>query len=338
MTIGINASQIVQMLRTGQVDPLQPYLVAGELDHVLLALGHVDADAAAHLQAIMQGGGDSNALLTALADAFRELSDEGAEQVALLLGAPSDRRRVQTLFSDRAREEAIRAVRGVESPLSEAIRGDFEREGNHVLDEAIAGILTLELGEGRMDASRMQALAQGLVDVVRDNLSRLVSCLTPRQESAIQTIARNSGISEEMAQIEYLANIALFKVLRDYYELQRVSDLPIGSHSGFVALTENGSLIASPPTTNSYRTLHYMRMPSRGISLRTGIYRGILERDVRVGHALRSTKLTTSLVVEIVIIPPERAHLFEEVYEMTGQGMSSIVNSTLGTRFHPVGR
>lgn len=72
------------------------------------------------------------------------------------------------------------------------------------------------------------------------------------------------------------------------------------------------------------RTLHYYRMPSRDIPLKSCSRRGKLKRDIVLEGIFKSTAFHTSAVQLLLVVPKEKIFLFEHIRESVERGFSAI--------------
>lgn len=349
------------LLRAAQIPPLLQSPFADVLDtslgNITTAVSAKNQQVGAELQAIVGGGKDAGVLQRA-SDQCRLLTASSAVRISGQLDEGDDNAPPE--IADRVRDilrggVAAVAPRSLEvggaaarvrpratellpargpGGFSDLVHGDFGGlaggEPGNILDRAVRELLELDLKNEKLSAERIARLAQELVEVVRTHQKILVACLSPVQQERLGRIARENHIPKETAEIEYLANVCLFKVLRDYYSLQQANYLPKKTANGFILLTANGSVVGSPPSApDAGRTIHYARMPSREMRLQTGIYRGRLQKDIEAGHGFHSESLNTSPIVEIALIPPDKAGLFTEVFARASEGMSEVRNSVI---------
>ncbi len=203
-----------------------------------------------------------------------------------------------------------------------------------VLEDAIDNFLSQELRRESSDAQSLARIADQLTATIRRNLPVLSATLSTEQRDRVRAIAGKASVSEQSALIEYLANASLFSSLRIYYDLQpqeRVSMHDLAG--GFIALSQNGSIISSSPHVRptSNRMIHYMRMPSRNINMDPAVStRGQLLEDVQVGHRFKSSAFRSSQVTLLLYIDPSKAREFEQLREWVATATSSIHHSVIG--------
>ena len=197
-----------------------------------------------------------------------------------------------------------------------------------VIENAIAQLLGPELKRESVNAADLLGMTERLTATIRDHLPTLSAALSPREHRRVRKIAADSAIDEQIAMIEYLANASLMRALRDYHELPaRDVFLKDDRRGGFITLTKNGSMVSSGPHAFPCRnrTLHYVRMPSRTISMsQSETRRGQLEDDIRIVHGLRSTAFNTSAVSMLLYVTPDKAAEFEQLREWAETGLSSV--------------
>jgi hypothetical protein len=189
-----------------------------------------------------------------------------------------------------------------------------------------------DVKEARMDARSMEGFATRLTASVADHVEKLSAALDPSEKRNILRIAEKNGIEPRAAKIEYLAKAFLFRAFRHYFDLPQTNIFPHLDKGGFLVFTSNGSMVASPPTPERERTLHYTRMPSRKIPFQTSSQDGHMHRDIVCGHRLATSAFTTSAVQMLLYVPKEQSHLFDTICENAITGSFTI--STFVTLGH----
>jgi len=204
--------------------------------------------------------------------------------------------------------------------MTNAVHGDIGADSS-LLNQAIERLLSMDLkDQPPLNATRMENLAKDLLSGVHEHYDELVGYLSSGQRTALDAIIARDGIgdgsAERKCREEYMANLSLFKVIRDYHGLHELSGMSMSNPNGFLALTINGSLIASQVIREEdlLRKLYYTRMPSRNRRMQTGEYIGTLSRDFSVGHGLRTKEgMRSSHLTALLLIPHEKAELFGQL-------------------------
>lgn len=195
-----------------------------------------------------------------------------------------------------------------------------------LLAESFAHLLNVELRGDGLNGEKIGAMSESIVASVRERYDELSAALTARERMAIEAMIPDSNASIEQITTEYIANALMFRAIRDFYELAKAHHIPMGSKSGFILLTVNGSIVSSPPIANPDHTRHisYTRIPSRTIELQTGQHNGRLKKDIEEGHKFHSEGLHTSAISLIIEIPEGRQDLFELVDKSSTTSLASV--------------
>jgi hypothetical protein len=240
---------------------------------------------------------------------------------------PSDQYLPEGINNDRSTAANKDASR---QPVGLLTLGVYDFDNGALLEAAFFQFLNRELEGRALDASQLSSIAEDLTKAVSENLSELFDKLPLSQKEDIRRIARQHGMTDREASIEYLANTCLFLMIRDYFELPQRESLLKDDPAGFVLLTRNGSMVSSPPLggNSQRRTFHYTRMPSRkNAHIQTGAYSGILTDDIQRGSRFSCSAMNASEVHLILYIPPDKAALFEQIRQ--GSEVASSIVATI---------
>lgn len=204
-------------------------------------------------------------------------------------------------------------------------------EGEDVLEAAFDRLLGADIDRRSITAEQLEQMAAELTRTIFDNLAELAAAVPAGERATIRELADRHGIDERVALTEYLANAFLFRVIRDFHDLQKRDRFSKDDTAGFVIFTRNGSLVSSPPIERpgQERTFHYMKMPSRKTKVKTGSRTSRLEEDITIGARLMSG-YHTSAVTLILSIPLDKADLFDQIRRHTEAGSKIVAETSMG--------